>query len=202
MAVRSLAALARSPYDRPAMRRCASSTAYLLSRPFLFGLVIPFALAGGWGCSAHRQATEQKLRALEDQVDLLQGANVRLEERLGELELASRRSPQGSRPGASAVGPDRPPLEVLRLAPEQDAAAEGAAGVVPPPAAAPGGAVGGEDGGPRLLIRGTGDQVEASEPKPTSRIDPRVLGPGAPSPPLLHDGLVITPDSSDRMRRS
>ncbi|GEM_PF-3732843 len=177
------------------MRRCAP---FVPGRPrFLLGgaLLGLSVLLGGGGCAARREAAEQQLRALQDQVDLLENANDRLEARVGALELAARRAAKGTAGGASRRdGADRPVLDVVKLGPASgEPPAESPPAPAPssrPPGAAP-------DDGPRLLIQGSGDRLETRETAPTSALGPpggpprapgvgvRQNGPGAWRPPAL-----------------
>ncbi|MBN2191779.1 MAG: hypothetical protein JW751_03090 [Polyangiaceae bacterium] len=138
------------------------------------GIVALVALPSLLGCQARREAAEHHLRALEDELDLLRGANDRLEARIGALELASRRA--GTTPAANptrAERTERPPLDVLKLEPSLDGPTEtpgsAAAGTKTAPSKPDPTA---EEGPPRLLIHGTGDRLEANEPGPTSLLSP------------------------------
>ncbi len=181
---RTLAGSAPPPYDRLAMRRCIplfSSRSRLLLGGGALGLSV---LLGGAGCATRRDAAEQQLHALEDQVDLLEGANDRLEARIGALELSARKASGGG--SAAPSGPrdrsERPALDVVRLGPSPvEPPPEPPAGEGTPASGKPSGAA--EEDAPRLLIQGSGDRIETREPAPTSeapprRGEPRALGAG------------------------
>ncbi|HOU89996.1 MAG TPA: hypothetical protein PLU22_03070 [Polyangiaceae bacterium] len=173
------------------MPRCAP---FVPGRPrFLLGgaLLGLSVLFGGAGCAARREAAEQQLRALEDQVDLLENANDRLEARVGALELAARRAGKGTAAGASRRdGADRPALDVVKLGPASEPPpAEpppepGSAPSPRPPGAAP-------DDAPRLLIQGSGDRIETREPAPTSALGPPGRTPRAPGVGVRQDEPAV-----------
>ncbi len=171
---RTLAGSALPPYDRFAMRRCIPlflGRSRLLLGGGLLGLSV---LLGGAGCAARRDAAEQQLHALEDQVDLLEGANDRLEARIGALELSARKATGGgsAAPSGQRDRSERPALDVVRLGPSPaQTPAEPTAGEGTPPSVKPAGAA--EEDSPRLLIQGSGDRIETRESAPTSELPPR-----------------------------
>src|SRR5262245_19563514 len=122
------------------------------------------------GCGKDHDATEKRLRQLQDELTRLQNSSDRLEERLTVLEL---RPLEASAPHAAAaeVAPEtleRPPLQVVRLAPgeskTQPAEAEPPRANPQDPAAAGSSAesepVPAGDDGTRTLIRGQGSRIE------------------------------------------
>jgi tol-pal system protein YbgF len=96
------------------MRCCALALAVVLAMP---GLV---------SCGGARDATEKELSELRSELTKLRSEQARAQERLDALEIASG----GLRSGGAAAGdvaspgkpidPDRPDLEVVRLAPDAD----------------------------------------------------------------------------------
>lgn len=95
------------------MRCCALALAVVLAMP---GLV---------SCGGARDATEKELSELRSELTKMRSEQARTQERLDALEIASG----GLRSGGAAasdgapskpIDPDRPDLEVVRLAPEAD----------------------------------------------------------------------------------
>jgi hypothetical protein len=105
------------------------------------------------GCAGAHEATAKQVSALQDKVAILQNERDRLDERLSALEeqqrvlVADRR---GEIPTPNAES--RPLLEVVRLEPPQTSNSAAA----PPPPSEP------ESGEPRMLISGSGDDLQTS----------------------------------------
>lgn len=118
----------------------------------LVSLLLGAALLGG--CGSSKDATEKRLGELRDEITRLQNTQDRLGERLMALEV-QRISAEPSRPTAGPPALERPPLKVVRLAPD----------AAPAPPAEQSAAPAADE--PRPVIKLTGDG------KATTRRGPR-----------------------------
>ncbi len=96
-----------------------------------FALAVLIAAPGLVSCVGARDATEKELSALRSDLTKLRADHARMQERLDALEItrgalrsggaaAAIASPQTTPP----IDPDRPDLDVVRLAPEADSASD------------------------------------------------------------------------------
>lgn len=95
-----------------------------------FALAVLIAAPGLVSCAGARDATEKELSALRSDLTKLRADHARMQERLDTLEItrgalrirgaAAIASPQTTPP----LDPDRPDLDVVRLAPEADSASD------------------------------------------------------------------------------
>ncbi len=128
--------------------------------PFCFGLAL-------FGCASDRDALEKRLSGMREDITHLQAENDRLAERLDGLEVKA--SAAREKPATPPAAQDRPPLKVVKLAPDDALALANAAEVAPEDRPdAPGSR-------PVIRLRGKADgraddsprtSVKASEDKP------------------------------------
>jgi hypothetical protein len=90
----------------------------------LLRLGVVFALAGALsGCGSNKDTVEKRLADLRDEIVRVQNNQDRLAERLMAVELARMQEPKSpAKPTAASQNVERPPLKVIRLAPDAPAA--------------------------------------------------------------------------------
>jgi hypothetical protein len=126
-------------------------------------LSLPLLL--GFACTAKNPAYEKQFAQLNENIVILQSERDRLEERIAVLE-AERDQARSERPKVPGTF-ERPPLKVVQLVPpeaepEPTAPVPSASERVPEPAAT----VATEDSADRVLIQGSGDDIEQVTARP------------------------------------
>jgi hypothetical protein len=145
----------------------------------LSGIVLA-ATALCMACGGEADANKKRVRELEEELTRLQNTHDRLDERVTSLELSRAAPEEGSSPKAKAGDEasepaetahlERPPLKVFRLAPPGNGGSTAPAAVEE--------TFPGEDeqGEPRPVIRGRGQNIEKA---PGSPARPSSKAPGA-----------------------
>ena len=120
------------------------------------------------GCASDKDHVEKQLSKLNDEVQRMQSETDRMGERLDAMEARQASAPRANEERIASNTPAvvRPKLKVVRMEPGDENSADDVseAGAQPP----------GDDGGPRVLIRGEGTSVETrtfsgSSPPPASK---------------------------------
>jgi hypothetical protein len=125
------------------------------SRISAVAITVSGLLVGVTGCAGQSAETEKHLQSIQDKISILQNERDRLDERVSALEQQQEVLMTNARAGQPLID-ERPPLKVVRLAPDAPpTAAERAVGAEEQAPAA-------EADGDRVLISGSGTDVKAT----------------------------------------